>query len=69
MILSIYTYQLSIKLLRAVLKKSEMSFKNITTNYFVLFIIMIVSDVIISVYSAYAVPRLIKMILPMIVQI
>lgn len=66
MVLIIYAYQISIKLLRAILKKGEINFKNITSIYFYLLIINIGLDLILNAYSSYLVPKIIKLLLPMI---
>lgn len=69
MVLIIYSYQLSLKILQAVLKKREISFKNITSNYFIVLMINISIELILSLYGAYIVPKLVKMIVPMLLQI
>ena len=66
MVLIIYAYQISIKLLRAILRKGEINFKNITSIYFYLLIINIGLDLILNAYSSYLVPKIIKLLLPMI---
>ena len=67
MILIIYAYQLSIKLLKAVLKKGEITFKNITSNYLIVFIITVSFELLLSLYGSYIVPKLIKLIIPMLI--
>ena len=66
MVLIIYAYQISLKLLKAILRKSEINFKNITSIYFYVLLINIGSDLILNAYSSYVVSKMIKLILPMI---
>lgn len=65
MVLISYAFLISIGIINAVIKRKEISFKDITYKY--LIILGLISSVLIflSLYEAFIVPRLIKLIIPL----
>ncbi len=65
MVLISYAFLISIGIINAVIKRKEISFKDITYKY--LIILGLISSVLIflSLYEAFIVPKLIKLIIPL----
>lgn len=68
MILIIYSYTMSSKILKAVLKKEEISFKNMTNSYLIILGITLIFNLILSLYGSIAVPKIIEFILPFLIK-
>lgn len=64
MMLIIYAYIISVKIIKAILKRTEISFKSVTYKYLKLLGIVIAITTILSLYSSFIVPKLIKLIIP-----
>lgn len=65
MILISYAFIISIKIIGAVIKRKEMSFKDITYKYLVILGLTCFVLIISSLYEAFIVPKLIKLIMPL----
>lgn len=63
MILISYAFIISIKIIGAVIKRKEMSFKDITYKYLVILGLTCFVLIISSLYEAFIVPKLIKLIM------
>jgi stage II sporulation protein M len=66
MILISYAFIISIKIIGAVIKRKEMSFRDITYKYLVILGLTCLVLVFSSLYEAFIVPKLIKLIMPLI---
>jgi len=66
MVLISYAFIISIKIINAVIKRKEMSFKDITYKYLVILGLTCLVLVFSSLYEAFIVPKLIKLIMPLI---
>lgn len=66
MVLISYAFIISIKIIGAVIKRKEMSFKDITYKYLVILGLICLVLVFSSLYEAFIVPKLIKLIMPLI---
>lgn len=60
----IYAYIISLSLVKAFFKREEINFKAITYKYLIMFIIVIGINILLSLYGSIIVPKLIKLILP-----
>lgn len=63
MILIISSYKISISIINAIIKKKEISFKEISKKYLILLLVIITLIIIISLYKAYLLPKFVKMVL------
>ena len=63
MILIIYAFTISFNIIVAVIKKSEVSFKNITHKYFIIILICLAIIILFSLYESYLLPKIMKYIL------
>jgi len=66
MVLISYAFIISIKIINAVIKRREISFKDITYKYLVILGLTCLVLVFSSLYEAFIVPKLIKLIMPLI---
>ncbi len=66
MILISYAFIISIKIINAVIKRKEISFKDITYKYLVILGLGCLILVFTSLYESFIVPKLIKLIMPLI---
>ena len=66
MILISYAFIISIKIIGAVIKRKEISFKDITYKYLVILGLTCLVLIFSSLYEAFIVPKLIKLIMPLI---
>lgn len=64
MMLIIYAYIISTKIIKAILKRTEISFRSITYTYLTLLAIVVSITTVLSLYSSFLVPKLIKLIIP-----
>ncbi len=65
MILISYAFSISIKIINAVVKRKEMSFRDITYKYLVVLGLICLVLVFTSLYESFVVPKLIKLIMPL----
>ena len=63
MILSIYALSVSINIIKAILKRREISFKEITNRYIVILLITFISTVLLGIYESYILPKILFMII------
>ena len=63
MILSIYALSVSINIIKAILKRKEISFKEITNNYIVILLITFISTLLLGIYESYILPKILFMII------
>ena len=63
MILSIYALSVSINIIKAILKRKEISFKEITNRYIVILLITFISTVLLGIYESYILPKILFMII------
>ncbi len=66
MVLISYAFIISIKIINAVIKRKEISFKDITYKYLVILGLTCLVLIFSSLYEAFIVPKLIKLIMPLI---
>ncbi len=66
MVLISYAFIISIKIINAVIKRKEISFKDITYKYLVILGLTCLILIFSSLYEAFIVPKLIKLIMPLI---
>jgi stage II sporulation protein M len=65
MILISYAFLISIGIINAVVKRKEISFKDITYKYLVILGFISFILIFLSLYEAFIVPKLIKLIIPL----
>lgn len=65
MVLVINSYIISSKIFKALLSKSNIDFRFITHNYILVLLITFIINIILSSYSSFIVPKLIKICLPL----
>lgn len=63
MILSIYALSVSINIIKAILKRKEISFKEITNRYIVILLITFISTLLLGIYESYILPKILFMII------
>ena len=63
MILSIYALSVSINIIKAILKRKEISFKEITNRYIVILLIIFISTLLLGIYESYILPKILFMII------
>ena len=63
MILSIYALSVSINIIKAILKRKEISFKEVTNNYIVILLITFISTLLLGIYESYILPKILFMII------
>ena len=66
MMLSIYALTLSINIIKAILKRKEITFKEITTRYSIILLLTFVINLLLGVYEAYLLPKILFLILTLI---
>lgn len=66
MMLSIYALTLSINIIKAILKRKEITFKEITTRYSIILLITFAINLLLGVYEAYLLPKILFLILTLI---
>ena len=64
MIFIVYAYVVSLKIINAVFKRTEVNFKPITYKYLSILGIVLITILLTSFYSSFIVPRLLKLIIP-----
>ena len=63
MLLSIYALSVSINIIKAILKRKEISFKEITNRYIVILLITFISTLLLGIYESYILPKILFMII------
>lgn len=65
MVLISYAFLISIGIINAVIKRKEISFKDITYKYLIILGLISLVLIFLSLYEAFIVPKLIKLIIPL----
>ena len=63
MLLSIYALSVSINIIKAILKRKEISFKEITNRYIVILLIIFISTLLLGIYESCILPKILFMII------
>lgn len=63
MILSIYALSVSVNIIKAILKRKEISFKEITNRYIVILLITFISTLLLGIYESCILPKILFMII------